>query len=201
MRITELWAMDPQNGWRSIRCHLPLWLSPSGSTAALFDDDDDVAFAPAEDRVLLTPIEPEGDVCATLMCPDRSVARTLVNGVRVGSGLHLLRHGDQLFAYERELWLGICAIPDRETYDAERHGEPTHCARTKTRFQAGDSIVVCAGTPEAGCGMRYTEAAWAADMPCHGCGAPPEGLAWTPPHRAGGRSLNDLLTALAVKEG
>jgi hypothetical protein len=189
LRTSEIWSMASDGSWRSVLCHVPIWLSASGSRPAFAEEGD----SPVPDQVLVVQCGVEGDICATVMRPDDSIAALSINGCDKGPGLHLLRHGDRFTVDGRELWVSVRTAHDHVPYDPERHGEPAFCARTKSRLRAGEPIVVCAGTPATDCGMRYTDAAWATGIPCHGCGASLDASSWSPPRVPAGGCLEDLL--------
>ena len=188
MRATLLWATGPDGTRRAVRCHLPIRIAASGTTPAV------ILAAPADaDKVVLMPIEPRGDACAVALVPDACESVALLNGALVRCGFHVLHHADRLAVDGREIWVSIAAAPDEALYDPAVHGDPVYCLRTKARLAPGDRMIVCGGTARVECGMRYAAAAWGAGIPCHACGASPEGDAWAPPEPRSSGSLEQLL--------
>jgi hypothetical protein len=147
---------------------------------------------------MLLPTEPARNTCGVALVPDASGGGVLLNGVRIGPGMHVLRHADRVAQNGRSVWFAIAAAPDEVAYDPEIHGDPVFCHRTKARLTPGDAMVICRGTPKADCRMMFTSAAWDAEIPCHSCGALPGESGWTPPPSELGSSLAELL---ALVEG
>ena len=142
---------------------------------------------------MLLPIKPSSDRCGVALVPDASTGRVLLNGVRLGPGMHVLRHADHVALDGQAVWFAIAAAPDEVLYDPDVHGHPVYCHRTKAPLDGGDSMVICRGTPEGDCGMMFTATAWSAGIPCHSCGALPEDPGWTPPQSERSGSLAELL--------
>jgi hypothetical protein len=162
------------------------------SELAVLPADDPSAFEDPS-ALLLLPTDPEGGVCGAVLVPEASSRRARLNGIRLGGGLHVVRHGDRVDLGARSAWFAVAAEPDRVIYDPELHGERLFCLRTKAQLKPGDAIVVCAGTPDQPCGMKYKASAWVDTMACHHCGAVSAQTTWTPPAPTGGASLERLL--------
>lgn len=192
MRTTEYWQVGEDGELRSVVCHIPIWISASGSYPA-FEVDDVVP----SDRILITPVDPTSDLCAALLRPDQSKANVGVNGQRVAPGLHALHHGDRVTVDDRDIWIGVRVTPDQRAYDPDHDGDPVYCARTRVRLEPGAPMVLCRGTPRADCGLRFTTSAWATGIPCHNCGATDDGSTWSPPHPSGSDELEGLLRLVA----
>lgn len=188
MRAVELWGIGPDDVPRAVRCHLPLWISASGSLPAGRE-----TVAPGADSVLLVPIEPSGRTCGLVLIPDGFKGLALLDGARLTAGLHAAGHASELIVNGRRVWLSLVPTADETTYDPALHGEAVHCARTRARITEGERIVVCAGTPEQACGLVYAENAWALRIPCSGCGAPSPAVRWAPPTRPSRASWKRLL--------
>lgn len=142
---------------------------------------------------MLLPTEPSGSECGVALVPDAATGPVLLNGVRLGPGLHVLRHADRVALNGQGVWFAIQAAADEVLYDPEVHGDTEYCLRTKTRLKAGDPMVICRGTPKADCGMKFTAAAWSAGIPCHSCGALPGDPGWVPPPSERRGTLIELL--------
>jgi hypothetical protein len=188
MRTTEIWAVAPDGEWRNAPCHVPIWISSCDSRPVSGDDEGSPS-----DSVLVAPIEPHGAACAALLKPDGTKADVRLNGLRIAAGLHVLQHGDRLSVDDREIHLAIRARHHHDRYDPDRHGDPIYCARTKSRLQLDDPMVLCGGKPSTPCGLPYAEAAWAADIACHGCGATTDEPGWSPPPVEASGRLDALL--------
>lgn len=193
MRTSNLWARSPDGHWRSISCHIPIWVSSGGSIPAS-EQGDDVS---PTDHVLVSAINPRDSICAVVLRPDQAALDLRINGLDMAlGGLHLLRHGDQITVDGLELWVSVQATPDHDRYDPRRHGTPAFCATTRAPLQTGDAIVVCRGGPDRDCGLLYTADAWATEVPCAECGATAEALDWSPPTESDDGSVDALFQLL-----
>ncbi len=188
MRTTEIWTTGPDDSPPPTRTRTAVWLSHAG-----LDPARDPSSRPEPDSTMLLPTEPSGSSCGVALVPDASTGRVLLNGVRLGPGMHVLRHADRVALDGRAVWFAIAVAPDEVLYDPEVHGHPVYCHRTKARLTEGDPMVICRGTPKADCGMMFTAAAWSAGIPCHSCGALPGEPGWTPPPSERRGSLIELL--------
>ena len=188
MRTSNLWTLAADGRWRSVSCHVPIWMSSSGSVAA--SEQGDVT---ADNQVLVTQIEPDDSACSVLLRPEGSTVELRINGIGASSGLHVLRHGDHISVDGRDLWVSVRATPDHETYDPRRHGTPAYCARSKARLQPDDEVVVCRGRPDRDCGLLYTADAWSLGIPCHECGAEADAPEWSPPAETKDASVEELM--------
>lgn len=188
MRTTEIWTAAPNDTPPPTRTPDAVWLSPSGLEPA-----PDSSSRPGPDATMLLPTEPARDRCGVALVPDASTGGVLLNGVRIGPGMHVLRHADRVSLNGQAVWFAIAAASDEVTYDPDVHGHPVYCHRTKARLKAGDPIVICRGTPQSDCGMMFTASAWSAGIPCHSCGAQPDEPGWTPPTSERRGSLVELL--------
>lgn len=95
-------------------------------------------------------------------------------------GLHPLRHADRLQVGDGVLWVSADLDAAPQPYDPVEHGDDQFCQRTKARLTAGESIVICPGTPREYCGAKFKAAAWALRLPCHACGHDPRARRWRP---------------------
>ena len=188
MRTTEIWTSGPDDTPSPTRTRAAVWLSQAG-----LDSAGHPSPRPEPDSVMVLPTEPSGSTCGVALVPDASTGRVLLNGVRLGPGMHVLRHADRVALDRQAVWFAIAVAPDEVVFDPEIHGDPVYCHRTKARLKPGDEMVICRGTPKADCGMMFTAAAWSAGIPCHSCGAQPGDPGWTPPPSERSGSLVELL--------
>ena len=188
MRSTEIWALESEDTPAPTRTRGAVWLSQAG-----LDSAADSSPRPEPDSVMVLPTEPSGGRCGVALVPDAFTGRVLLNGVRIGPGMHVLHHADHVALDSRSVWFAIAATPDEVVFDPEIHGHPVYCHRTKARLKPGDEMVICRGTPKADCGMKFTAGAWSAGIPCHACGAEPGDPGWTPPPSERSGSLVELL--------
>ncbi len=196
MRETELWAAQdggPPAGLDRERLFAMTEhaVAPAVGPAAAQDPT----------ALLLLATEPKDGLCGVVLVPDPMSGHARLNGVRLGGGLHLARHGDRVDLGRRSAWFAVAAVPDRVTYDPELHGEAVFCLRTKARLKPGDDMVECCGKPERPCGMRFKAEAWVDTLPCPDCGASPGQEPWRPPPSPRESSLQRLLLLARGDEG
>ena len=194
LRTTEIWTSGPDNTPPPTRTRTAVWLSRKGLESA-----EDASSRPEPGSTMLLPTKPTGSTCGVALVPDASTGQVLLNGVRIGPGMHVLHHADRVALEGQTVWFAIAAAPDEVLYDPEIHGHPVYCHRTKARLEEGDPMVICHGTPKAECGMMFTAAGWNAGIPCHSCGARPGDPGWTPPASERRGSLIELFEL--VEEG
>ena len=188
MRTTEIWTTESEDTPAPTQTRAAVWLSPQG-----LDSAGDPSPRPEPDSVMVLPTEPAGSTCGVALVPDAFTGHVLLNGVRIGPGMHVLRHADHVALDGQAVWFAIAAAPDEVVVDPEIHGGPVFCHRTKTRLKPGGEMVICRGTPKADCGMMFTAGAWSAGVRCHSCGALPGDPGWTPPPSERSGSLFELL--------
>jgi hypothetical protein len=187
MRTIQIWTAEAGTTPAILATTEPLWFSGSGACVA-----EDLAAPPTADAIVLVAEEPSHGVCGVALVPDGISGRARLNGIRLGPGVHLLRHRDQMALDDQKIWFAIAAVPDEVAYDPDVHGESVFCLRTKARLKGGEAIVVCPGPPEAECGMLYRASAWGMGAPCHHCGAFPSREGWVPREPVSGSSLAGL---------
>jgi hypothetical protein len=134
----------------------------------------------AEILIALTAAVTQGALAVALV-PDELERVAFLNGIALGSSMHVLRHADLLELSEKRVWVSTGATPTAIPYDVELHGRDVFCMRTKARLKPGEAIVVCPGTSRESCGMIYKAAAWETGLPCHHCRFDPKAPAWSPP--------------------
>lgn len=136
---------------------------------------------PAESTAWITPARTNGIAGAVAFVPDGLESPITRNGVRLSSGVHVLRHGDRLQLGEATVWFAVDGTPTERPYEPASDGADRFCARTKVRLRDGEPVTACPGTPTQSCGELYRSAAWNGELACHGCGFDARSPGFTPP--------------------
>jgi hypothetical protein len=137
--------------------------------------------------VTLQTVEPLDGVVAVVFVGHAVSADVVLNGACVSAGMYPIRPADRIDIGLDSYWVSEELVPQRTTYDPERHEPDARCAMTKARLQPGQEIVICPGRPGAPCKVIYKAAAWDAviqsnrEMKCPNCGYRPGEPVWRPP--------------------
>lgn len=191
MKTIRLWTATGGAVPSVLASNGPCRLSPEGVDAAA----DPACWAGQAPLIVPMPT-PHGGI-ALLLVPDELSAVLTCNGHPLEAGAHAIAHADGLAWDDLRVWLARADSPTEAIYDPEVHGHDVACARTRSRLQAGEPVIICPGTATNECGVLYRAAAWMG-MRCHLCGFDPRGPAWSPPQKEKGE-LDDLLR-LAVED-